>query len=262
MRNKSLVSILRKLDPDQIPGPACAIRIYLDQAESELPVHHHRKGQLILALHGGLTCKVPGSLWMVPPLSAVWIPGGMPHSSRVTSNAQICFLFVEPRAAKMPTECCTLSISSLVREMILHLADLMQARDTRDHTRMVKVLLDELTRMPVENLHLPISSDRKLQRIADALTAAPADRRAVEEWGKYVAMSGRSLARLIMKETGMTFGQWRQQLHLIVALHHLSEGASVQQVSSDIGYESVTAFITMFKKALGTTPARYFAKRI
>ncbi len=162
----------------------------------------------------------------------------------------------------MPTECCTLSISSLVREMILHLADLMQARDTRDHTRMVKVLLDELTRMPVENLHLPISSDPKLQRIADALTAAPADRRNVEEWGKYVAMGGRSLARLIMKETGMTFGQWRQQLHLIVALHRLSEGASVQQVSSDIGYESVTAFITTFKKALGTTPARYFAKRI
>ncbi len=106
---------------------------------------------------------------MVPPLSAVWIPGGMPHSSRVTSNAQICFLFVESRVAKMPTECCILSISSLVREMIQHLADLMRAHDTRDHTsRMVRVLLDELTRMSVENPHLPISSNWKLQRLAES----------------------------------------------------------------------------------------------
>jgi AraC-like DNA-binding protein len=30
-------------------------------------------------------------------------------------------------------------------------------------------------------------------------------------------------------------------------------------VSDELGYESVTAFITMFKKALGHSPGRYFA---
>ncbi|MBB3428907.1 AraC-like DNA-binding protein [Rhizobium sp. BK312] len=29
----------------------------------------------------------------------------------------------------------------------------------------------------------------------------------------------------------------------------------MQRVSSDLGYESPTAFVVMFKKALGTTPA-------
>lgn len=74
-------------------------------------------------------------------------------------------------------------------------------------------------------------------------------------------MSERSLARLMVAETGLSFGRWRQQFHLIVALRELASGASVQNVSIDLGYESVTAFITMFRKALGQTPGRYFASR-
>src|SRR6266702_150547 len=50
-----------------------------------------------------------------------------------------------------------------------------------------------------------------------------------------------------------------QQLHLIVAIRELASGASVQQVSADLGYESVTAFITMFKKALGMPPAKHLS---
>ena len=71
----------------------------------------------------------------------------------------------------------------------------------------------------------------------------------------------RTLARLVKNETGMTFGRWRQQLHIVIALQRLSAGARVQQVAEELGYESVTAFITMFKKALGKPPARYFADR-
>ena len=73
------------------------------------------------------------------------------------------------------------------------------------------------------------------------------------------ALSESSLARLVVKETGLSFGRWRQQLHLIVAIRELASGASVQQVSGDLGYESVTAFITMFKKVLGKPPAKYLS---
>jgi len=73
-------------------------------------------------------------------------------------------------------------------------------------------------------------------------------------------VSERTLARLVVRETGLPFGRWRQQLHLIVALRQLSAGASVQHVAGSLGYESVTAFITMFKKAVGEPPAQYFAR--
>ncbi|MOA44098.1 HTH-type transcriptional repressor of iron proteins A [compost metagenome] len=74
-------------------------------------------------------------------------------------------------------------------------------------------------------------------------------------------MSERTLSRRLFAETGMSFGAWRRQLHLMVALRGLAAGDTVQQVAGDLGYEAVTGFITMFKRALGTTPAKYFAGR-
>lgn len=258
----SLRASLSNFDPDKTDRPAVALRVDVSQNESELPVHQHRKGQLVVALRGGVTCEVPGALWMVPPHCGVWIPGGIPHSNRVTANARICFLFVEPNVAALPTDCCTLSITPLMREMIQHLAALPQFYEIDSHTgRLVTVLLDELARMPIEQLHLPISRDPKLRLIAEALTNDPADRSTLAEWATRVAMSERSLARLIVKKTGLTFGRWRQQLNLVIAMRQLSAGASVQQVSGNLGYESTTAFITMFKKSLGKPPGQYFVER-
>ena len=59
----------------------------------------------------------------------------------------------------------------------------------------------------------------------------------------------------------MSFGRWRQQLHIILALQWLSEGASVQSVAIDLGYERASSFVLMFRKALGTSPARYMTQR-
>jgi AraC-like DNA-binding protein len=253
-------SAIAAFDPDVTDRPAVALHLDFTDDEREVPVHRHRKGQLVLALHGAVTCQVAHSLWMVPPQCGVWIPGGMPHSNRATANARLSFLFVEPGAAMLPDECCTLSISPMVREMIQHLAGTPQVSETGGHTdRLVRVLLDELALMPKEQFHLPVSDHPKIHRIAEALRANPGDRSTLGQWASRVAVSERSLARLMVRETGLTFGRWRQQLHLIVALRELAGGATVQRVSDDLGYESVTAFITMFKKALGQSPARYFA---
>lgn len=214
------------------------------------------------ALHGAVTCQLADGWWMVPPDCGVWIPGGMPHSNRPTPNARLSFLFVEPDAADLPKQCCTLAVSPMIREMIRHLAAGPRDYETGDHTgRLVRVLLDELALMPTERLHLPVSDHPKLRRIADSLSANPSDRSTLRQWAARVTVSERSLARLMVQETGLTFGRWRQQLHLMVALRELASGAAVQKVSDDLGYESVTAFITMFKKALGQTPARYFSGR-
>lgn len=250
----------RSFDPDRTRSPAIALRVEVAHNDSEAPVHSHRKGQLVLALRGGVSCEVPGALWMVPPNCAVWVPGGMPHSNRVTPNARICLLFVEPGASALPDGCCTLAISPLVRELIRHLADLPHDYEADSATgRIARVLLDELARMPAEGLHLPISSEPRIRRIAEALARDPSDRSTVAAWAARLAMSERTLARLMLRETGLSFGRWRQQLHLLVALRQLAAGATVQQVSAELGYESVTAFITMFKKALGKPPARYLA---
>jgi len=90
---------------------------------------------------------------------------------------------------------------------------------------------------------------------------APNDRSTVAQWASRYAMSERTLTRLIKKKTGMSFGRWRTQLHIIIAIQRLSSHYTVQQVSEELGYESVSAFITMFKKKLGESPKRYVNKK-
>lgn len=245
---------------DDFGQSAVAVRVHVEGKQSEHPLHHHRKGQLILMLQGSVTCEVPQALWFVPPQHAVWIPGGTPHSSKASPNAQLYFLFIEPGAIRLPDSCCTLAITPLIRELIRHLAQQEPAYSRGSSTdKLVCVLLDQLAAAPVEQLHLPISDEPHIKRILDALTADPADRTTLSQWSARLAMSDRTLARLVVRETGLTFGRWRQQLHLIVALRHLANGESVQRVSGALGYDSVTAFITMFKKALGRSPTQYFA---
>lgn len=244
------------LDVDDPSARVIAVRVDVPGTKAEAPDHRHRKGQLVFALAGGVTCRVPSGLWMAPPHCGVWIPGGMEHSNIATANARLFFVYIEPGAVDLPDRCCTLSLSPLLREVIVDLADRVQEDEARDGL-LTTLLVSELPRMPAQQLHLPISPEARLRRIAAALAEAPADRSTLAQWARRVALSESSLARLLVKETGLTFGRWRQQLHLIVAMRELASGASVQQVSADLGYESVTAFITMFKKALGKSPAKY-----
>jgi AraC-like DNA-binding protein len=244
------------LDVDDQSAPVIAVRIDVVGTKAEAPDHQHRKGQLVFALAGGVTCRVPGGLWMVPPHCAVWIPGRMPHSNLATANARLFFVYIEPEVVDLPDRCCTLSISPLLRELIVELSDWVADDDEREDL-LTRLLLRELPHMPVQQLHLPLSPEPRLKRIAAALAEDPSDRSTLAEWAHRVALSESSLARLVVNETGLTFGRWRRQLHLIVAIRELASNASVQQVSADLGYESVTAFITMFKKALGNPPAKY-----
>lgn len=255
-------SAVSAFDPDLMDRPAVARQLDFADHEAEVPLHTHRKGQLILALHGAVTCTADNEIWIVPPNCGVWIPGGVPHSARATANARLDYLFVEPGAAGLPEDCCTLSVSPLIREMVDRLAREPADYPSDGHAaRLARVTLDELADMPRERFNLPISGNPKIRAIADALTAEPSDRSTSAQWARRVAMSERSLARLMIRETGLTFGRWRQQLHLVIALRELAGGAAVQNVAAELGYDSVNAFITMFKKALGSTPAQYFAQR-
>jgi AraC-like DNA-binding protein len=246
------------LDVDDRAAPVIAVRVDVSGTKAEVPDHSHRKGQLVFALAGGVTSSVPSGLWMVPPHCGVWIPGGMRHSNLATANARLFFVYIEPELVDLPDRCCTLSISPLLREVIVELSDQVVDDDEKVEL-LTRVLLRELPHMAVQRLHLPLSPEPRLQRIAARLAEDPSDRSTLAEWADRIALSESSLARLVVKETGLTFGRWRQQLHLIVAIRELASGASVQQVSGDLGYESVTAFITMFKKALGKPPTKYLS---
>lgn len=243
---------------DTLTQPAVALMLETQRNDAESALHKHRKGQLVVACCGGIMCTVEDGVWMVPSGFGVWIPGGVTHSNRVTANGQVCFLFVEPGVASLPDRCCTLVLSSLILELILHLGRQPQDYPANSPTaRLAGVLLEQLEDAPSEQLYLPLPASSQLRTIARALAQDPSNRATMANWARQVAMSERSLARLVKSETGLTFGQWRKQWQIIVALQSLAEGESVQRTAEALGYESVSSFISMFRKTLGTSPARY-----
>ncbi|MES3045647.1 AraC family transcriptional regulator [Sphingomonas faeni] len=252
------------VDPDVVPRPIVAFGVEMsDVGGFELEDHSHAKGQMLLVQRGALSCEVEGGLWVVPPRSAIWIPGGALHAIKVTGALEGYNAFVDPAVdARLPKTCCAVSVTPLLRELLTRAAHLPYFYEEGSaNTRLVTVLLDELAAARVENLHLPMPIDPRLRSIADAMIASPANRGTLEIWARHAGLSERTLLRLIKRETGMSFGRWRQQLGVVLAVKWLAGGASIQQVTSDLGYESVPSFVTMFRKALGTSPGRYMAER-
>ena len=63
---------------------------------------------------------------------------------------------------------------------------------------------------------------------------------------------------LFRAETGMSLGQWQRRQTLLHALRRLAAGENVSGVAGELGYNSASAFIAMFRRELGQTPKRYF----
>jgi AraC-like DNA-binding protein len=103
---------------------------------------------------------------------------------------------------------------------------------------------------------LPLPSDRRLRTICSRLLEAPENDDTLDRWSETVGASARTLARLFRQETGLTFGQWRQQLRLVEAMARLALGDSVAHVADQLGYQSSSSFIAMFRREIGETPQR------
>ncbi|XYI00019.1 AraC family transcriptional regulator [Sorangium sp. So ce1128] len=247
-----------------VARPVNAIGLSMASGGLESEPHAHRESQLLYLVRGELICEASSALWIVPPQSALWIPASVTHRIRARAPLKGYSVFVEPGAAPdLPQDCCAVSVTPLFRELLLRLATRPALYDLEGpDARLVSVLLDELATVSIEKHRLPMPIDPRLRRLVDAMTADPAIGATTKTWAKRIGVSERTLNRLLVEETGLSFGRWRQQLHIILAIQKLSRGATVQSVALDLGYESASSFVTMFRKALGTSPARYMASRL
>jgi AraC-like DNA-binding protein len=201
--------------------------------------------------------------WVIPPDRALWIPAGVVHEIRVGSRLAMRTLYF-PRSGTegLPRQCQVLQVTPLVRELVLvaTAAPPTSAAEAR-HRRIHRLILDELRLLPETPLHLPTPSSDRLRQVARALAADPADPRGLAAWARELGTSPRSLARAFAQETGLGFQRYRRQVRLLAALERLASGTSVTNVALDLGYDSPSAFIAIFRRALGATPKRYFSAR-
>ena len=250
-----------------IPSLARLPRRVFSRAESLpsgswAPEHRHDWVQLSYALSGVLAVRTAGGSFIAPPQRAIWIPAGVEHQVTTSSRAEMRSLYIERGACARQDEACeVLEVTPLARELIKAASTLGPDYDEDGAAgRLVSVLLDEIAALHGVAFNLPMPGDARLQRLCAALQAAPHDGRTLGQWGREVGLTERSIARLFVKETGLSFGDWRLRLRMLLSLGPLETGASVTRVALDMGYASTSAFIAAFRRVFGTTPREMFAR--
>lgn len=227
--------------------------------------HHHARGQLFGSLRGLLSVGVRHGVWIVPAIHAVWLPPHELHSGRSHGPFHGWSVYVaEPACASLPRRPCTIRTSGLLREAVLRACT--WSHDAREplaaaRAHVAAVILDEIRSLPVEPLGLPLPRDPRLQRIAHALIADPADERDLARWADWASVSSRTLSRRFVLETGFNFTAWRQRARVMRSLEMLAAGRPVNAIALDLGYSTASAFINLFRRTFGETPAVYRERR-
>ncbi len=223
--------------------------------------HAHTRHQLLYAVRGVMVVQAEAGLWVVPPTRAIWMQAGMLHEIRCIGEVHMRSLTVAPGAARhLVSDTQTVAISPLLRELICAAMEITGTpMPASRNGRVLRLILDELRALPVLPLSLQMPTDPRLVTIAKLLQEHLDDPSTIGDWAHRLAVDVKTIQRLFLKETGMTFGQWRQQARLLKALEQLAKGEKVIDVALGLGYESPSAFSTMFRKHFGLTPSQFFA---
>lgn len=158
----------------------------------------------------------------------------------------------------LPNRTSSLIVSPLFRELMIEAVSGPNeiVHGSREH-KILELLLSEFKMTSELALAVPEPRDIRLKRVCDAIRANLSDNRTLDQMAADAGGCARTLGRLFLKETGLTFAQWRRQARLLDALTRLHQGQSITSVAFDTGYDSPSAFIEMFRRIMGCTPGQY-----
>lgn len=225
-----------------------------------IPIHFHSEDQLVYATRGVMTVQTEQGTWVVPPRRAVWIPAKTPHSIVMSGPVSMRTLYLRAcLARRLPRNCCVVNVAPLLQELILHACQFPRLnRRSKAHAHLIDLILDQLETIQAIPLQLPAPVDTRAQRIATILQSDPSDGRSLAALCREAGASKRTLERVFERETNLSLGKWRQQLRLLRSLQLLAAGEKITSAALEAGYSTPSAFIAMFRRALGTTPRKYF----
>jgi quercetin dioxygenase-like cupin family protein len=223
--------------------------------------HWHARAQFVFAVEGTMRVRTARRVWIVPTSRALWVPAHTVHEIQMFDTVKMHSLYVNEAAAQgMPAACAVLSVTPLLRELIVRAAALPAAYDeTGDEGLLMQLLMAEIRRLAPCALDLPLPESADLSGLCERILADFSTRRPCAVDAGEMHISTRTLYRRFLRETGITFARWKQQALLLESIRRLAQGVPVTTVAVDLGYESPSAFSTMFRRALGIAPRAFTA---
>jgi AraC-like DNA-binding protein len=242
---------------DDAPRRVAALARTLDNGD-HIPLHLHRRAQLLHAVSGVMRVETETAAWIVPPARCLWLPAQLPHSVTMRGHVEMRTIYFDPAVcAALPPQAAMLEVSGLLRALILALLE--EPPDYDEDGRggtIARLILSEMARLKERRLVVPMPRDERALRIARALLDDCSIDHDLDRWAEQAGASRRTLARLFRSETGLGFAEWRARLRAVDGLARLADGASVAETAASVGYASPSAFSAMIHRTLGQPPRR------
>jgi AraC-like DNA-binding protein len=232
------------------PGPGVSISslAYEYPPAWQVPEHAHVSDQLIYATSGVMEVAAAGSLWLIPPQFAAWIPARMRRAVSMRT------LYLKPGLARGKS-CSVLHVAPLLRELIVEAVRIgdLKARN-KSHAAFRDVLLAQIARASPIPTVLPMPKDARARALAESVIANPKAQRPLDTECRKAGMSARTMQRIFRREIGTDFETWRRQARLMKAVELLAAGRSIKETAFAVGYAQASTFVATFRKSLGMTP--------
>jgi AraC-like DNA-binding protein len=240
-------------------------------ADTHIEPHSHPWGQLAFSVTGVVRMTAGRGTYIVPPSRAVWIPPQVEHVVTVVEEAELRTLYlhqdaqhcgpeIDPTPDSPWRECRVVEVSSLLRELVMHLSvepgPLLSSERERHLSALV---LDELRRAQPVPIGVDLPQDKRLRTLCEAVLDDPTRWATLETCARSTGASPRTVARLFRSELGTTFLQWRQQVLLAKALAMAARKIPMSVIATELGYASASAFTAMVRRSVGAPPSRFFS---
>ena len=223
--------------------------------------HHHDMHQLEYARRGLAHVETAHARYLLPPQQAVWIPAGLRHCTTLQGVRSIAVFFDPASFPDVDGRVHVLAAIPVLREMVEYAARWPIDRQTSDATaEFFFTTLAHLVRDSVDReapLCLPTSSHPLIERVI-ACTEAHLQDATCRDVAQTVGISERTLRRLFVQETGISWQRYVQTSRVLRSMALLAQpGYTVLDVAIAVGYDSPSAFTRAFRQHTGELPSDY-----
>jgi AraC-like DNA-binding protein len=236
--------------------PQSAINRFDGAGPDEAVWHAHEGGQFILVETGISHLRTELGAWIIPARRVAWIPPGVSHASRPSGDGTGWVVLAPADLRNLPGGVCVLRASAL---MIASLQRLTQLTPVDGSMRRLlwKVVAAEVSAAQPEQFEVPMPTAPRLLKAAQSVLISPTAAASLDKLAARAGMSRRSFARHFRSQTGLPYARWKRAVIAQHALELVAAGHKVSSVALDVGYESVSAFIAMFRRQYGESPRQF-----
>lgn len=237
--------------------PACRLGDPWD-AREHLMIWVHT-GQAHVRLPDGQEHRIDAS-------TGIWLPSGINHDVWTEPGSLAFPTWVPPHAVPGgPAHVTRFTVEDGWRDwLIAHFAHAYTTYDQVSPADLGQLLSASIPSSPQirreiaeSGCYPPVPQRAPARTVARALLRNPALDYTVEQWAIQVACSANTLRRDFLRDTDMTFAQWRSRCRMAAACEFLAAGYDVSQVAARAGFASRNGFTRAFREHHGITPRDY-----